>query len=241
MQKFEELWKIINILREKCPWDKEQTNESLKYKLIEESYEVVNAIDKKSWDDFKVEIGDILLVVLMHIKIAQDHKITSLEEVIDLLIEKLIRRHPHVFSDKKLSSADEVLEHWEKSKGEELFKNINFSMPALYLAYRITQKAQKIGFDWENREDVFNKLNEEIEELRKSKSKEEVYEEIGDILFTIVNLSRHYGINPEDALRSATRKFMDRLNRTLEYIKEKGLKLDNLTLRELDEIWEKVK
>ncbi|MCS7245339.1 MAG: nucleoside triphosphate pyrophosphohydrolase [candidate division WOR-3 bacterium] len=241
MQKFEELWKVINILREKCPWDREQTNESLKYKLIEESYEVVNAIDKKNWDDFKIEVGDILLVALMHIRIAQDYKITSLEEVIDLLIEKLIKRHPHVFSDKKLSSANEVLEYWEKSKGEELFRNINFSMPALYLAYRITQKAQKIGFDWENKEDVFDKLDEEIKELKSSKSKEEALEEIGDILFTIVNLSRHYDINPEDALRKATMKFMDRLNRTLEYIKENGLNLENLTLKELDEIWEKVK
>ncbi|MEO0144699.1 MAG: nucleoside triphosphate pyrophosphohydrolase [candidate division WOR-3 bacterium] len=241
MKKFDELWEIINILREKCPWDREQTNESLKYKLIEESYEVINTIDEKNWDKFKIEIGDILLVVLMHIKIAQDNKITNLDEVITKLIEKIIKRHPHVFSDKKLDTADEVLEHWEKAKGEELFKDINFHMPALYLAYRITQKAEKIGFDWENKDQVFQKVYEELEELKNAKNNEEISEEIGDLLFTIVNLARHYNINPEDALRKSTMKFLKRLKDVLNYIKENNLNLENMTIKELDEIWEKVK
>jgi MazG family protein len=241
MENFQRLWEIINILREKCPWDREQTNESLKYKLIEESYEVINTIDEKNWHKFEEEIGDILLVVLMHIKIAEEKNLTSLNNVISKLIHKLIKRHPHVFSDKKLNNADEVLENWEKSKGEELFKNINFSMPALYLAYRITQKAEKIGFDWENKEDVLKKVYEEIEELKNAKSDSEVFEEIGDLLFTIVNLSRHYKVNPEDALRNATRKFLNRLNKVLEYIKENNLNLEDMTLKEIDEIWGKVK
>jgi tetrapyrrole methylase family protein/MazG family protein len=241
MENFQKLWEIINILREKCPWDREQTNESLKYKLIEESYEVINTIDEKNWHKFEEEIGDILLVVLMHIKIAEEKNLTSLNNVISKLIHKLIKRHPHVFSDKKLNNADEVLENWEKSKGEELFKNINFSMPALYLAYRITQKAEKIGFDWENKEDVLKKVYEEMDELKNAKSDSEIFEEIGDLLFTIVNLSRHYKVNPEDALRNATRKFLNRLNKVLEYIKENNLNLEDMTLKEIDEIWEKVK
>jgi len=241
MDKFIELWKIIEILREKCPWDREQTNESLKYKLIEESYEVLNTIDEKNWEKFEIEIGDILLVVLMHIKIAQDNGFTSLERVISKLIEKIIKRHPHVFSDKKLETSDEVLKNWEKSKGDELFKDINFSMPSLYLAYRITQKAEKIGFDWENKEEVIKKVYEEINELKNAKNEKEIFEEIGDLLFSIVNLSRHYNINPEDALRYSTKKFVQRLNKVLDYIKENNLNLENLTLKELDEIWEKVK
>ncbi len=241
MEKFKELWEIINILREKCPWDRVQTNESLKYKLVEESYEVINTIDEKDWEKFKIEIGDILLVVLMQIKIAQDYGITNLDEVISKLIEKLIKRHSHVFSDKKLESPDEVLEHWEKSKGHELFKHINYTIPALYLAYRITKKAEKIGFDWENKEQVFKKVYEEIDELKKAKNENEIFEEIGDLLFAIVNLSRHYNVNPEDALRQSTKKFIKRLEAVLDYIELNGLKLENMSLKEIDEIWEKVK
>ncbi len=241
MEKFKELWEIINILREKCPWDRVQTNESLKYKLVEESYEVINTIDEKDWEKFKIEIGDILLVVLMQIKIAQDYGITNLDEVISKLIEKLIKRHSHVFSDKKLESPDEVLEHWEKSKGHELFKDINYTIPALYLAYRITKKAEKIGFDWENKEQVFKKVYEEIDELKKAKNENEIFEEIGDLLFAIVNLSRHYNVNPEDALRQSTKKFIKRLEAVLDYIELNGLKLENMSLKEIDEIWEKVK
>lgn len=241
MEKFTKLWEIINILREKCPWDREQTNESLKYKLIEESYEVINTIDENDWDRFKVEIGDILLVVLMHIKIAQDKNITTLEEVISRLIDKIIKRHPHVFSDEKLNTSEEVLKHWEKSKGEDLFKNISFNMPALYLAYRITQKAEKIGFDWENKDQVFEKVYEELNELKEAKTNDKVFEEIGDVLFTLVNLARHYNVNPEDALRSSTKKFLDRLNRVLSYAKENNLDINNMNLKDIDEIWEKVK
>ncbi len=241
MEKFKELWEIINILRENCPWDKSQTNESLKYKLVEESYEVINTIDEKDWEKFKVEIGDILLVVLMQIKIAQDYGITNLNEVISKLIEKLIKRHPHVFSDKKLENANEVLEHWEKSKGNELFKDINYSMPALYLAYRITQKAEKIGFDWENKEQVFSKIYEEIDELKRAKNENEIFEEIGDLLFAIVNLARHYNVNPEDALRQSTKKFIRRLKAVLSYIEANKLDLQSMSLKEIDKIWENVK
>ncbi len=241
MQKFKELWEIISRLRKECPWDRKQTNESLKYKLIEEAYEFIDTIDRKDWEKFKSEAGDVLLVILSHIRIAQDRGLTTIEEVITKLIDKLILRHPHVFGERKLEDVESVLRNWEASKGDQLFKDTNFSMPALYLAYRIGEKASRIGFDWRNLEDVWKKVHEEMEELKQAKDEKHVEEEIGDLLFAIANLSRHLGVNPEDALRKANMKFVERFNKMLSRIYSDGKDPSSMTLEELDKYWEEVK
>ncbi len=241
MKEFDRLWEIITILRKECPWDREQTNESLKYKLIEEAYELVDAIDRKDWDLFTSEAGDVLLVTLMQIRIAEENGKTSLKEVLNRLIDKLIERHPHVFGDADLKDTDSVLKNWEKSKGKKVFEDINFSMPALYLAYRIGQKASRLGFDWPDSRGVVDKVCEEARELASEKDREKIEEELGDLLFSIVNLARHLGINPEDALRKANMKFVERFRKLMREAEKRGLSLEEMSLEEMDKLWEEVK
>ncbi len=241
MKEFDRLWEIITILRKECPWDREQTNESLKYKLIEEAYELVHAIDRKDWELFASEAGDVLLVTLMQIRIAEENGKTSLREVLDRLIEKLIERHPHVFGDADLKDTQSVLRNWEKSKGKKVFEDVNFSMPALYLAYRIGQKAARLGFDWPDVEGVLEKVCEEAQELASEKDKGRIEEELGDLLFSIVNLARHLGINPEDALRKANMKFVERFRKLIQEAEKRGLSLQKMSLKEMDELWEEIK
>lgn len=241
MKEFDRLWEIIKRLRRECPWDREQTNESLKYKLIEEAYELVDAIDRKDWDLFTSEAGDVLLVTLMQIRIAEENGKTSLKEVLDRLINKLIERHPHVFGDANFKDTKSVLKNWEKSKGKKVFEDVNFSMPALYLAYRIGEKAARLGFDWKSVDGVVEKVCEEARELARERNKERIEEELGDLLFSIVNLARHLGVNPEDALRKANMKFVERFRRLMEEVEKEGRNLEDMSLEEMDEIWERIK
>ncbi len=240
---FDEIWKIVERLRapDGCPWDRAQTNETIKYDLVEESYEVLDAIDKKDWNALKEELGDVIFLAMLHTKIAEDERKFSCDDVIDSIVRKMIDRHPHVFGTKKFESQDELLENWEKSKGYGIFENVNFSLPALMLAQKIGNRAKRVGFDWSRGEDVLEKIQEEVEELKKAKSKREIEEEIGDLLFSIVNYARHTGINAEEALRKTVKKFVDRFSRIEKKAEEAGKRLEDMTLDEMDTLWEEVK
>ena len=240
---FDEIWKIVERLRapDGCPWDRAQTNESIKFDLIEEAYEVLDAIDKKDWNSLKEELGDVIFLAMLHAKIAEDEGKFSHDEVIETIVKKMIYRHPHVFGEKKFENQDELLENWEKSKGYGIFEHVNFSLPALMLAQKIGNRAKRVGFDWSKGEDVLEKIKEELEELKNAQSKEEVEEEIGDILFSIVNFARHKNINAEEALRNTLEKFVERFSYIEKRAREMGKDLEQMSLEEMDALWEKSK
>lgn len=247
--KFERLIEIVKKLRRECPWDKEQTHSSLRRCLLEEAYEVLDALDNGDMEELKRELGDLLLQVIFHSVIAEENNEFSLDEVIELELEKLIRRHPHVFSNVKVSNSDEVKQNWERHKIKEgrksILDGIPVELPALFRAYRIQEKASKVGFDWKNIEPVYEKILEEIEELKMSvqehKTKDEIDEEFGDVLFALVNYARFLKIDPEAALRKAINKFVYRFNKIEEYAQENSLNISDMTLEEMDAIWNKVK
>ncbi len=240
---FDEIWKIVERLRapDGCPWDRAQTNESIKYDLIEESYEVLEAIDNRDWNALKEELGDVIFLALLHTKIAEDEGKFTPDDVIDTIVTKMIDRHPHVFGTKKFKTQDELLENWEKSKGYGIFEKVNFSLPALMLAQKVGNRASRVGFDWSRGEDVLKKIEEEVQELKSAKNAEEIEEEIGDLLFSIVNFARHKGVNAEEALRKTVKKFVERFSYIEKRAKEKGRRLEDMTLEEMDVLWEEAK
>lgn len=245
-KKFAELWKTIKILREKCPWDRKQTNESIKNNLIEEAFEAVESIEEKNWIRLREELGDLLLVILMHTRIAEQEGKFNLVELLDELNKKLIKRHPHVFKNVKFEDEKEFLKFWEKSKNSGKLGNVNFKMPALLLAQILSKRASKWGFDWRKVEDIFDKLDEELKELKEAvenkkyfeNSKEKIEEEIGDILFVITNIARHLDIDAEEALRKTCKKFKKRIE-IMEKLADKDF--SEMSLEELDRLWEKAK
>lgn len=257
--KFNEFVEIVKRLRKECPWDREQTNDSIKAATIEEAYEVVEAIDKHNFDELKKELGDLLLHVVFHTIIASEKNNISIDDVIDSITEKLIRRHPHVFGDVKVSGADEVKKNWEEIKLEEgrdsVLEGVPEMLPALQRAHRLQEKAAKVGFDWEKKEDVWKKVIEEIEEMHEVeklknqnsnlKSDAEFHnkleDEIGDVFFALVNYARFLEINPENALRRTNSKFIKRFNYIEEKIKTSGRKLFESNLKEMDFYWEESK
>jgi MazG family protein len=257
--KFNEFVKIVKRLRKECPWDREQTNDSIKAATIEEAYEVVEAIEKKNYDDLKSELGDLLLHVVFHTIIASETNEFSIDDVIDGIQSKLIRRHPHVFGDVKVSGSAEVKKNWEEIKLDEgrnsVLDGVPEMLPALQRAHRLQEKASKVGFDWENKEDVWKKVIEEIEEMHEierarsqkseDRSKEEFYNqlenEIGDVFFALVNYARFLDINPENALRRTNSKFIRRFGYVEEKIKATGKKLSESNLKEMDFYWEESK
>jgi MazG family protein len=256
---FNELVEIVKRLRKECPWDREQTNESIKAATIEEAYEVVEAIEKKDYNDLMSELGDLLLHVVFHTIIASEAANFSIDDVIDSIKKKLIRRHPHVFGETKVSGSEEVRKNWEEIKLREGRKSILDGvpeiLPSLQRAHRLQEKAAKVGFDWEKKEDVWKKVIEEIEEmheveLRKNKStdkksEEELYEvlenEVGDVFFALVNYTRFLGVNPENALRRTNSKFITRFNYVEEKISRLGKKISESNLEEMDKFWEESK
>lgn len=257
--KFNEFVEIVKRLRKECPWDHEQTNDSIKAATIEEAYEVVEAIDNKDYEDLKKELGDLLLHVVFHTVIAEESNHFHIEDVINSIREKLIRRHPHVFGDTKVSGAEEVKKNWEEIKlsegREELLSGVPELLPALQRAHRLQEKAAKVGFDWEKKEDVWKKVKEEIEEMHeieKLKSQptngdseadlnEKLEDEIGDVFFALVNYARFLNINPENALRKTNRKFINRFGYVEKKITSSGKKLSESTLEEMDKYWEESK
>lgn len=257
--KFNEFVDIVKRLRKECPWDKEQTNDSIKANTIEEAYEVVEAIDKKDYEELKKELGDLLLHVVFHTVIVEEQNKFDINDVIDAIQAKLIRRHPHVFGEKKVNGSEEVKKNWEEIKLEEgrenLLEGIPESLPALQRAHRLQEKAAKVGFDWERKEQVWGKVIEEIQEMHEmdlllnksinSDEKEDIKlkleKEVGDVFFALVNYARFLNINPEDALRKTNRKFIKRFSYIENKIKDTGRNISQSNLIEMDKYWEESK
>ncbi len=247
-EKFDELWKVMKRLRKECPWDKEQTHDSIKASTLEETYEAVEAIDNKDYNALRDELGDMLLHIVFHSVIAEEKNEFLLADVIEGITNKLVRRHPHIFGDVKVKDSKEIEKNWEAIKLQEgkksLLEGVPKSMSSLLRAYRIQEKASKIGFDWEKREDVWKKVEEELQEFKeaeKSGVTEKIEEELGDLLFSIVNYSRFLKINPENALRRTNEKFIKRFSYIEEKINSSGGNLVDASLEEMDKYWEESK
>jgi tetrapyrrole methylase family protein/MazG family protein len=244
---FEDLKKIMEELRKKCPWDRKQTHESLKKYLIEETYEVIDAIDKKDWEALKEELGDLLLQPVFHAKIAEEEGKFNIDDVIDYLCKKLIERHPHVFGEEEAKTAEEVLKNWEKrklKKRKSVLEGVPKSLPALMRAEKLQKKAAKVGFDWQNIGQVKEKVQEEWKEFweaLQSGDREKIEHEFGDLLFALVNLARFLNIDPEEALQKANERFIKRFSYIEEKVKESGKPWEEFTLEELDRFWEEAK
>lgn len=230
---------------EGCPWDRAQNFETLKTFLLEETYEVLEAIDKESPEKLKEELGDLLFQIIFQAQLAEERGFFKLEDVIESVYKKMVLRHPHVFGDTKLKTKEEVLERWEQRKHKSSKGGIDvpFTLPALLKAYRLSDKAKQLGFDWEKVEDIEEKLREEVEEFCSAlkEDKEKAKEEIGDILFVIANISRHLKIDPEDALQNTNKKFLKRLNFMLKKLKENKIEPKSLKIEEWDKLWEEAK
>ncbi len=243
---------IVEILRspEGCPWDREQTHESVKRAFIEETYEVVEAIDQKDTEHLKEELGDVLLQVVFHTQMEREKGTFQLDDVADGICKKLIYRHPHVFGEVQVSGTDEVLDNWDqlkrKEKGQETdtdtLRSVAQSLPALWRAEKVQKKAKKAGFDWPDLSGPLNKIDEEVDELKTAVHDQSNFEEeLGDLLFAIVNLSRFLDVDCEAALRSVTDKFIDRFSEVEQLASEQGKAMDEMTLDELDHLWEEAK
>ncbi|QOJ29745.1 MAG: nucleoside triphosphate pyrophosphohydrolase [Ignavibacteriales bacterium] len=246
--KFNEFIAIVKRLRKECPWDREQTNDSIKANTLEEAYEVVHAIDEGNYSELKKELGDLLLHVVFHTIMAEEKKEFTIDDVIDSITEKLIRRHPHVFGETEVSGSSEVKKNWETIKLAEgrtsLLEGIPSDLPALLKAHRIQEKASKVGFDWSHKDEVWKKVTEEISELHEAEekgNKEKTEEEFGDLLFALANYSRFIHVNPEDALRKSTAKFIRRFRYIEDELRKKDIPLPEAGLKLMDELWEESK
>ena len=244
---FEDLKEIMKELRQKCPWDRKQTHESLKKYLLEEAYEVIDAIELKDWQALKEELGDLLLQPIFHARIAEEEGKFNIDDVVDHLCRKLIERHPHVFGEEKAQSAEEVLKNWEKRKSEKrssVLEGVPKAMPALMRAEKLQKKASKVGFDWSDISQVEEKVKEEWNEFwqaLKEGDREKIEHEFGDLLFALVNLARFLKIDPEEALQKANERFIKRFSYIEQKVKESGKRWEDFTLEELDRLWEEAK
>lgn len=247
---FERFLDVLDELREKCPWDRKQTNESLRPNTIEEVYELSDALVADDTQNICKELGDVLLHVAFYAKIAQEREQFDMKDVCDRLCEKLIYRHPHVFGTAKAETAGEVCKNWEQLKRTEkdgnksLLSGVPTSMPSLIKAFRMQEKAANIGFDWDKKEDVWAKVQEELVELQTEMNKgdkENMQKEFGDFLFSLVNAARLYDINPDTALELTNRKFRNRFGYVEECSKQQGRNLQDMTLSEMDSLWNKAK
>lgn len=249
LKSFERLLNIMDELREKCPWDRKQTMESIRNLTIEETYELADAILQEDTVEIKKELGDILLHIVFYSKIASEEKRFDIKDVIDALCEKLIFRHPHVFGDVDVNDdANKVTENWEELKQKEgnksVLSGVPGSLPALIKANRIQEKVRAVGFDWEAREQVWDKVHEELDELKVelvAENKENTEKEFGDLLFSVVNAARLYGVDPETALERTNLKFMKRFNYLEENTIKKNRSLKTMSLDEMNAIWEEAK
>jgi len=249
---FEELIKIVEKLRgpEGCPWDKEQTRESLKPFLIEELYELLDALDENNSEGIKEELGDMLFQIVLHCQLSKEHGLFDINDVIENITRKMIRRHPHVFGSKNFKTTKEVMTWWEEHKKKEgkskesVIEGIPKTLPALLKAQKIQHKASRVGFDWERIEDIFKKLDEEINEFKcalDKKNQKEIEDELGDIFFVLVRISNFVGVNPEDALRKTISKFIHRFKHIEMKALEQGRRLSDMTLEEMDAFWNEAK
>jgi XTP/dITP diphosphohydrolase len=250
-EKFEELVSIVEQLRapEGCPWDREQTNQSLLPYFLEEAYELIESVDREDWQNLKEELGDILLHAVFQAAIAEGEGRFKLSESLELIIEKLVRRHPHVFGEAQADAPFHAKQNWEAAKHKEKGRRSRLdgvpeTLPALIRAQRLQQKASYTGFDWEQVEDVWKKIHEEIDELKAAQqegNKKQIEGEIGDVLFAVVNLARFLEVSAEDALRGTNRKFVNRFQQIEAELKRQGKTVDDSTLAEMDAIWNHVK
>lgn len=235
-------------LREKCPWDREQTWETIRHLTIEETSELSDAILENDAEEIKKELGDILLHIVFYAKIGDEKGQFDIGNVIDSLCEKLIRRHPHIYGDVVANNADVVKQNWEQiklteksAKPKTLLSGLPKGMPSLVKAYRMQEKVAQVGFDWPQTQQVIDKLSEEISELNNCTNKEEEENEFGDILFTLVNYARHRGINPDDALEKTNRKFKQRFEYIESNINAQGKKMEEQDLDYLEALWQEAK
>lgn len=240
----------LDILRVKCPWDAKQTNESLRPNTIEEVYELAQALLADDEKEIKKELGDVLLHVFFYAKIASETERFDIADVADALNDKLIYRHPHVFGSVKADDADTVAQNWEQIKLKEkdgnrsVLAGVPEALPAFIKAYRIQEKASNVGFDWESAEQVWDKVREEqseVEEALKGGNAADIEEEFGDLFFSLINAARLYGVNPENALERTNRKFIARFNLLEQMAKEAGTPLKELSLEQMDELWNRAK
>jgi len=245
---FIRLVEIMDRLREECPWDKKQTIDSLRYLTIEEMYELSDAILDKNMDEIKKELGDLMLHIVFYSRIASEKKHFDITDVLDSISDKLIHRHPHIYGDVVANDVKQVKENWEKLKLKEgknsVLEGVPKSLPAIVKAYRIQEKVRGIGFDWQNKNQVWDKVQEEIEEFQREEKKnnaEKMEEEFGDILFSLVNYSRFVNVNPEDALEKTNKKFIRRFQFMEQKIKEDGLNLSKLTFEQMNTFWDMAK
>jgi tetrapyrrole methylase family protein/MazG family protein len=245
---FHEFVGIVRRLRRDCPWDREQTHRSLRQGLIEETYEVVEAINGGSSNDLRSELGDILLHVVLHSTIAEEKREFTLKELLEGTSAKLVRRHPHVFGSRRVRGAEEVRQNWEKIKMAEgrtsLLEGVPRSMPALQRALRVQERASRVGFDWSRENDVWAKVREELEELRamlRGGGPRQREEEFGDLLFSLVNYARFINVNPEHALHATTAKFTRRFQHIERELTRRGKDIHSSSLKEMDSIWNQAK
>lgn len=252
--KLERLIDIMKLLRSKegCPWDREQTHESLKKYLIEETYEYLEVVDLDDKDRMCEELGDVLLQIVFHARIAEENGDFNIEDVINGVCEKMIHRHPHVFGDVSAETSSQVLKNWEEIKKREkgvkdqtsVLQDVPKNLPALMRSYKVQQKAAQVGFDWTDPGDVFAKIREEIDELEeefKKQNKSGIEDELGDVLFSVVNLSRFLKVHPELSLTQSTNKFISRFEHIEKRALEQGKKLNDMSLEEMEALWVEAK
>ena len=244
----QDLIQIMNDLRDKCPWDKKQTLKSLKSLTIEETYELIEAIDKNDYNEIKEELGDLLLHVVFYSKIASEKNQFNFNDVVESLIKKLIYRHPHIYSDTKVNNEDDVKKNWEKLKSKKSNKGVldgvPNNLPTLIKTIRVQEKVATVGFDFKNANESIKKVIEEYDEFREAllaKEKSKIEEEFGDFLFSLVNYSRHIGVDSNECLKNSTNKFINRYKKLEKIIENKNLSIDKLDESEVNFIWERVK
>jgi MazG family protein len=245
---FTKLVSVMDELREKCPWDKKQTIETLRPLTIEEAYELTDAISEKDWAGIKEELGDILLHIVFYAKIGSEQQQFTLNDVLEGITEKLIRRHPHIYGEITVNNDEDVKKNWEQLKIKEGKKSVlggvPGSLPAVVKAARIQDKAKQVGFEWENKEDVWKKVEEEIEELKHAVLENDishVEEEFGDVLFSLVNYARFLQIDAEGVLEKTNKKFISRFTTMEEEAEQQGRNLADMSLAEMDDLWNQIK
>ncbi len=251
MDAFERLLKIMNELRDQCPWDKKQTLESLRHLTIEETFELSDAILEGDKEEIKKELGDLLLHIVFYSKIGSESGAFDIQSVIEAQCEKLIRRHPHIYGDVKAEDEETVKRNWEAIKQQEsngeksVLSGVPKSLPALIKAMRIQEKARGAGFDWDEPQQVWDKVQEELlelqQEVNEKSAQQKISDEFGDVLFSLINYARFIGVNPEEALERTNRKFIHRFTYLENKAKSSGRILTEMTLSEMDQIWEEAK
>lgn len=245
---FQRLISIMDDLREKCPWDRKQTIHTLRQMTIEETFELADSITDADWDGIREELGDLLLHIVFYAKIGKEENKFTLDQVINQICDKLVVRHPHVYGEVKVNDEEDVKRNWERIKMEEgkksVLEGVPKSLPATVKAMRLQEKAKQVGFEWENRDQVWDKVEEEVAELKgaiENEDQDKIEDEFGDLIFSLINYARFLHIDAENALERTNKKFISRFNRMERKASEMGLNLANMSLEEMDAIWNTIK